>query len=316
MLYLVTGGAGFIGSHLAEALCARGDRVRVLDDLSSGRPENLDHIGGDVALRVGSITDADALAEAAAGADGIFHLAARVSVPRSVEDPVGSGRTNVEGTTRVLLAARDAGCRRVVIASSSSIYGDATSPPVPEDARPHPLSPYAAQKLMGEHLARMAHPLWGVHAVSVRFFNVFGPRQDPSSAYAAVIPKFLARALGGSPPRIFGDGLQSRDFTFVSDAAAGMLCAMDAESVRPGRVFNIAGGRTTTVLEVARTLAELAGRPGLEPIHDPPRAGDIRHSHAAVERAREELGFVAAVPVEEGLARTATWFREQREERR
>ena len=294
---VVTGGAGFIGSHLVEALLRDGKRVRIVDDLSTGRralvaPE-AEFLQGDVN---------GVAAEAVRGADVVYHLAALPSVPRSVEKPLESHRATAEGTLAVLRAAEKAGVRRVVYASSSSVYGDTPTLPKHESMAPRPLSPYAAAKLSGELYARY----WGTNTpletVSLRFFNVYGPRQDPDSPYAAVIPIFTRRPLAGEPMEVNGDGGQTRDFTFVRDVVCGLVRAGSAPGIS-GRVYNLAGGRPVSVREMAEALARLLGVPARMEFR-PPRAGDIRDSFADVEAARRELGFAAGVPLEEGLRLT------------
>jgi UDP-glucose 4-epimerase len=298
---VVTGGAGFIGSHLAEALLEDGGRVRVVDNLSTGREELLPR--GAEFLR-GDLND---VAPAAVlGADVVYHLAALPSVPRSVENPLESHRATAEGTVHLLAAAQKAGVRRVVLASSSSVYGDTPTLPKREDMPPKPLSPYAVAKLCGELHAQS----WAAHTpletVSLRFFNVFGPRQDPDSPYAAVIPLFIQRLARGEPLLIFGDGRQTRDFTFVGDVVRGILAAGSAPGVS-GRVYNLASGRQTSVLEVAETLERLMGRRARYD-HQTPRPGDIRDSWADISAAQRDLGFSPGTRLEEGLRITVDWF--------
>jgi UDP-glucose 4-epimerase len=296
-LDLVTGGAGFIGSHLARALLAAGRRVRVLDDLSTGRRANLaegvEFIEGEAAATAGRAVE---------GVEVVYHLAAIPSVPRSVERPLESYRANVTATRAVLDAAARAGVRRLVFASSSSVYGDAATLPKREDLPPNPLSPYAVAKLAGELYVRAAAAHSPLETVSLRFFNVYGPRQDPDSPYAAVIPIFLRRLREGRPLPVTGDGAQTRDFTFVGDVVQGIIGAAGATGVS-GRVYNLAGGRAITVRELAETLARLAGaRVEIEFV--PPRPGDIRDSWADVSAARGDLGFEARTSLEDGLRRT------------
>ncbi len=300
-LVVVTGGGGFIGSHLTETLLARGARVRVVDDFSTGSPANVP--GGAEIVR----GDVNGVAEEAVrGADVVYHLAALPSVPRSVKQPLESHHATARGTLAVLRASEEAGVRRVVFASSSSVYGDTPVLPKHESMPPHPQSPYAAAKLCGELYARS----WAAHTkletVSLRFFNVYGPRQDPASPYAAVIPIFLRRFRDRKPLPVFGDGQQTRDFTFVADVVDGVIRAADAPGVS-GRVYNLAGGRPVSVLEVGRRLGDLEGRPA-EFEFLPPRPGDIRDSFADAGAARRDLGFDARVPLEEGLRRTREWF--------
>jgi UDP-glucose 4-epimerase len=298
---VVTGGAGFIGSHLAEALLGRGRRVRVVDNFATGRRANLpagvDLVEGDVN---------DAAAEAFRGADAVYHLAALPSVPRSVKQPLDSHRATARGTLAALAAAEAAGVRRFVLASSSSVYGDTPTLPKHEGMPPRPQSPYAAAKLAAELYASSWAGRGGLETVSLRFFNVYGPRQDPDSPYAAVIPIFLRQLRDGRRMSVYGDGGQTRDFTFVADVVEGLLRAGSAAGVS-GRVYNLAGGRPVSVLDLGRTLARLYGKPA-EFEFLPPRPGDIRDSFADVAAVRRDLGFGAAVPLEEGLRRTLGWF--------
>lgn len=300
---LVTGGCGFIGSHLVHALLARGDRVRVLDDLSSGKRANLGAAAADVELHEADLRDPDACRRACAGVEVVLHQGARPSVARSVEDPRGSFEVNVVGTHNLLLAAREAGARRVVLASSSSIYGDQPTLPKHEDQPPAPASPYAAQKLAGEQLGLAFSRSMGVEVVALRYFNVYGPRQDPTSAYAAVIPAFAARLVAGEAPRIHGDGEQTRDFTFVDDVVRANLLAAAAPAAA-GHTMNIAGGRRISINALFAAVAREVGRPDARAEHGPARTGDVRDSLAAIGRARELLGWSPQVPLEEGLART------------
>jgi nucleoside-diphosphate-sugar epimerase len=309
---LVTGGAGFIGSHLIEALVALGADVVALDDLSSGTWDNLDGFGDGVRTITASILDADALAGAVRGCEVIFHQAALASVPGSVEDPHAYWRVDADGTVAVLQAAREAGVRRVVYAGSSSCYGDpGLSGPMDEDQPAAPVSPYAAAKLSGEHACRAWAACYPVDAAVLRYFNIFGPRQDPTSAYAAVIAAFAHRFLAGETPTIFGDGEQSRDFAHVANAVhANLLAARHAEALQ-GRAFNVACGGRVTVNALFDRIAELTGREGVAATHGPPRAGDVRHSLADIGRARSVLGYRPLVSVEDGLADTVGWYREQ-----
>jgi UDP-glucose 4-epimerase len=309
--YLVTGGAGFIGSNLVARLLREGAAVRALDDFSTGKRANLDGLSGDLEVIGGDLRDAALVRRAALGVEAIFHLGALPSVARSVEDPVGSNAVNVGGTLHTILAARAAGVRRVVYASSSSVYGDSERLPKVETMPPAPLSPYAVQKLTGEHYGRIAGPLYGVEVVSLRFFNVFGPRQDPQSEYAAVIPRFVTAFLRGERPVIFGDGLQSRDFTYVDNVVDACLLAVRAPASRcAGEVFNVACGERFTLLELIATIARVTGR-DLSPRHEPARPGDVRHSQAGIEKAREALGYRPRVGFAEGLERTIAWYRER-----
>jgi UDP-glucose 4-epimerase len=309
--YLVTGGAGFIGSNLGAGLLARGAAVRIFDDFSTGKRANVDGLAGAVEVAEGDLRDLADVRAAARGADGIFHLGALPSVQRSIEDPVAANAVNIGGTLHVILAAREAGVRRVVFASSSSVYGDSETLPKVETMTPAPLSPYALQKLAAEHYARVAGPLYGVEVVSLRYFNVFGPRQDPKSDYAAVIPRFVAAALAGEEPTIFGDGLQSRDFTFVENVVEANILALNASMEAVGEAINVACGDRFTLLDLCREIGRLAGRK-IAPRHAPARAGDVRHSQASIEKARRLLGFEPKVGFAEGLARTIAWYREGR----
>lgn len=301
-LALVTGGAGFIGSHLVHALLARGDRVRVLDDLSSGKRENLAEVARDVELVVGDVRDEAAVAAAVRGAAVVYHQAALPSVPRSIEEPARSFEVNVVGTHRLLLAARAAGARRLVLASSSSIYGDQPELPKHEAMAPRPCSPYAAQKLAGEQLGMACARSLGLEVVALRYFNVYGPRQDPASAYAAVVPAFAAALAAGQRPLIHGDGGQTRDFTFVEDVARANLLAGSVPGAS-GHAVNVAGGRRVSILEIFGEIARLVGS-DLSPVHGPTRAGDVRDSLASVALAEQVLGWRPTTSLEDGLART------------
>lgn len=305
MRALVTGGAGFIGSHLVDALLARGDEVVVLDNLATGRLENV----ADAATFVdGDVADPDVVARAVAGCEVVFHQAALGSVVRSVERPLATDRSNVGGTLAVLDAACRAGVRRVVVASSSSVYGGAVATPTPESAPLVPRSPYAVTKVAGEHYARVFWELHGLETVALRYFNVFGPRQRPDSEYAAVIPRFIDAVLTGVAPVVHGDGGQSRDFTFVADTVRANLCAAAAPAgVCAGRAYNVARGASVSLVELLDVLADEVGVP-VTARHGDPRPGDVRHSHADISGARRDLGFDPEVGVREGLARTLAWF--------
>jgi UDP-glucose 4-epimerase len=302
---LVTGGAGFIGSHLVEELLRRGRRVRVLDDLSSGRRENLAAVTDDVDVVQGDILDVEAVRHAMRGVERVFHQAALRSVPRSVDDPATSNRVNVEGTLNVLLAARAAGVARVVYASSSSVYGAALRLPLREDDPPAPVSPYAVSKLAGEQYGRVFAGLYGLPTVALRYFNVFGPRQDPASPYAAVVPRFMQAALRGEPLEIHGDGLQSRDFTHVRNVVLANCLAAESPAA-PGEVFNVAGGERHALMDLVEWLGRrLAGEaPPVQSRHVAARAGDVRHTEAAIDKADRLLGYRPAVGFVAGLEDT------------
>ncbi|MBM4320170.1 MAG: NAD-dependent epimerase/dehydratase family protein [Deltaproteobacteria bacterium] len=307
--YLVTGGAGFIGSNLVKNLLRRGEEVTVLDDFSTGKRSNLHPALERIRLVAGSLLDEAALEQSMSEVDFVLHLAAIASVQRSFDDPLLCLRTNSEGTLRLLLAARRHGVRRVVVASSSAVYGDDPRLPKREDMAAQPISLYGLTKLDGEIFGRLFSGELGVEVVCLRYFNVFGPHQDPASEYAAVIPCFLARMLRGVPPIIYGDGGQSRDFCYVDNVAQANLLACHAPQVA-GRVINIASGEQVDLLALVTTLNELLGT-RLEPRHEPARHGDIRHSSADVQLARELLGYRAETSFIEGLRRTVAWYEEQ-----
>jgi UDP-glucose 4-epimerase len=308
LTYLVTGGAGFIGSHMVSALVEGGHCVRVVDNFSTGKRENLAHVADQVDLYEISITDREALAQAMDGVDYVFHLAALASVPRSVADPLASNEVNITGTLNVLMAARDAGVKRVVYAGSSSAYGNLESEYKSEDMLPQPLSPYAVAKLAAEHYCHVFTEVYGLETVTVRYFNVFGPRQDPLSTYAAVIPKFVTAMLDGRRPTVEGDGLQSRDFTYIANVVHGNLLACHTPGVA-GETFNIAVGGSINLLEMIAILNDILGTE-IEPIFVAPRPGDVKHSRAAIDKARERLGYEPQVSFEDGLRRTVAWYAE------
>ena len=307
--YLVTGGAGFIGSHLVRALVARGHGVRVVDNFSTGRRENLAEVTGRLELVEGDITDRATIEAAMRGIDYVLHEAALPSVPRSVADPLTTDLHNVRGTLEVLVAARDAKVKRVVQACSSSAYGDTPTLPKSESMKPAPLSPYACSKVAGELYGCAFHHTYGLEYVGLRYFNVFGPRQDPASQYAAVIPKFITAYIQGRPPLVFGDGSQSRDFAFVDNVVQANLAACTAPDA-PGKVFNIACGERTSLLDVLELLKDAFGR-RLEPRFEARRAGDVLHSLADISLARTCLGYAPEVFFAEGLRRTVAWYREE-----
>lgn len=304
---LVTGGAGFIGSHIADALEARGNQVVILDDLSTGRGENLGSSGA--RLIQGDVCDRDTCLAATDGVEIVFHLAAARAVGLSVTDPVTSDRVNTGGTVNLLTAARDNRVRRVIIASSSSVYGGVAPLPTPEDAPLHPKSPYAVSKMASETYCRVFSELYGIETVVLRFFNVYGPRQHPKSPYAAAIPLFVEALLKGEAPTVHGDGLQSRDFTFVEDVVNANLAAADAPEAA-GRPYNIAAGKQHTILDLIAAIQSVLGTK-IEPAHTEPRAGDVRASCADASRAEQELGWRAKVNFEDGLRRTIEWLKTQ-----
>ena len=311
MRTLVTGGAGFIGSHLVDALVERGDDVVVLDNLATGKTENVTRLAKFVE---GDVSQPDDVAEAMAGCEVVFHQAALGSVPRSVARPLDTDRANVHGTLTVLAAAKDASVQRVVLASSSSVYGGARQVPTPEDLELVPRSPYAVSKLTGEHYARVAWELHGLETVCLRYFNVFGPRQRPDSEYAAVIPRFIDALLNGLPPEVHGDGHQARDFTFVSDAVQANLRAAEAPAENcAGKAYNVAHGSPHSLMELLAVLKAELGV-DLEPVHVDSRPGDVRLSHADVSAAERDLGYVPVISFEEGLVRTLDWFRTRQRE--
>lgn len=306
MKALVTGGAGFIGSHLATFLASRGDEVVILDNFSSGKWENLQGINATVIK--GDITDLDAVMEAVKGTDVVFHHAALCSVARSMEDPVSTHHVNATGTLNVLEAARRSAVRRVMLASSSSIYGDAEESPKHERMSPAPLSPYAVSKLIGEHYCQMYWKSFGLETVALRYFNVFGPRQDPDSEYSAVIPKFVHAIMSGKQPHIYGDGSQSRDFTYVRNIVRANVAAAESPAAA-GRIMNIACGGRYSLLELLNRLEAILGVEA-SPVFERRRVGDIEHSQACIDQAEKVIGFAATVDFEEGLRKTVDWFRD------
>ena len=305
MKVVVTGGAGFIGSNLADELANRGKEVVILDDLSTGKIENIGRLRRRENVRFvnGSVTDMELLKEVFKRAEVVYHLAAIPSVPRSIKEPERSNEVNINGTLNVLMAARACGVRKVAYASSSSVYGDTLELPKREEMNPNPLSPYAVTKLTGEYYCRVFQEVYGLETVSLRYFNVYGPRQDPFSEYAAVIPKFIQRVLKGMPPVIYGDGNQTRDFTFVKDVVEGTIILAENEATG---VFNIGRGEQTSINHLARLVLEVTGQ-DLEPIHEKPRTGDVRHSLADISRAKG-YGYNPKYSVKEGLKETVRWF--------
>lgn len=305
--YLVTGGAGFIGSHIVEALVKRGDSVRILDNFSTGFRHNLSGFSESVEVFEADVTDADAVAQAVEGVDCVFHQAALASVPRSVEHPLDTNAACVTGTLTVLDQARRAGVRRVVYAASSSAYGDQPFSSKREIDLPSPLSPYAVAKLAAEYYCHAFYHTYGLETVCIRYFNVFGPRQDPDSPYSAVIPLFITSLLAGKSPTVYGDGEQSRDFTFVENVVHGNLLAADADGVA-GLTMNVANGRSTSLLSLIQQLNDLLGT-NVEPDFAKPRVGDVKHSLADITRAEQLLGYAPPVPFEEGLRRSINYYR-------
>jgi UDP-glucose 4-epimerase len=305
--YLVTGAAGFIGSNIVEELVKRGERVRALDDLSTGYMRNLDAFMDKIEFIEGSVADDAVLGGAMEGVDYVLHQAAIPSVPRSVEEPLQSHEANATGTLKVLLAARDAGVKRVVFASSSAVYGDSPTMPKREDMRTQPLSPYAVNKLAGEEYCKVFHRVYGLPTVALRYFNVFGPRQDPTSAYAAAIAAFASAILAGKRPTVFGDGGQTRDFTYVSNVVDANLLACQTDAA-DGQALNIACGARISLLDLISELNSLMGT-NLEPVFAPERKGDVRHSLADIGPARDKLGYEPKVGLREGLESTVRWMR-------
>lgn len=308
---LVTGGAGFIGSHIAAALAKSGARVRIIDDLSTGHQENIEEIGGDIDFVKGSIADSEALKRALDGVELVFHEAAIPSVPRSVEDPLQSHVASVDGTFALLLAARDQKVRRVVYAASSSAYGDQPTLPKAEDMLPDPLSPYAVAKLVGEYYCQVFTRVYGLETVSLRYFNVFGPRQDPGSQYSGVVSRFIAALLSNERPVIFGDGEQSRDFTYIDNVVEANLSAVSTVS-GVGKVINVANGERVTLNELLAEVQDLTGSAHLKAEYREARVGDVRHSLADTTRARKMLGYEPKVGLREGLQRTIDWWKTSR----
>lgn len=305
--YLVTGGAGFIGSHLVEELLRRGHDVRIADNFSTGRRENVP-AGSAVEVIDGDIADRDIATRAVQGCDFVLHQAAIPSVPRSILDPAASHRANVDGTLNILLAARDAGVQRVVFAGSSSVYGNAVELPKREDMPPQPLSPYALQKYVGEQYCQMFTSLYGLSTVTTRYFNVFGPRQQPGSPYSGVISLFIDALMNGRPPHVHGDGSQTRDFTYVGDVVRGVLAAVEAPDAA-GKVMNVAGGGRISLLDLVETLQRILGT-SIEPTFGPSREGDVHDSQADITRARRLLRFEPAVSFDAGLRETVAWFQQ------
>ena len=308
---VVTGGAGFIGSHLAAGLAASGARVRIIDDLSTGHRENLDEIGGDIDFVQGSVADEQLLKKALDGVELVFHEAAIPSVPRSVESPRETHIASVDGTFSLLVAARERRVRRVVYAASSSAYGDQPTLPKKEEMPPDPLSPYAVAKLVGEYYCRAFTRVYGLETVSLRYFNVFGPRQDPGSQYSGAVSRFIDALLSNKRPVIYGDGEQSRDFTYIDNVVFANLSAATA-SEASGKIINIANGEQITLNQLLSELKELTGKHDVTTEYRDPRVGDVRHSLADITLARELLGYESKVGLREGLQRTIDWWKNSR----
>jgi len=310
-LYLITGIGGFIGSSIARALLSRGEAVRGLDNFSTGKKNNLAEVAARIEVHEADITDLDAMHRACKGVDFVLHQAAIPSVPKSVLDPLGSNRANVDGTVNVLIAARDAKAKRVVYAASSSAYGDTPTLPKHEGMKPDPISPYAVAKLASEHYMVSFFRCYGLETVCLRYFNIFGPRQDPSSPYSGVLAKFITQMLKGEQPTIFGDGEQSRDFTYIDNAVNANLLACKADASKAaGEVFNVATGRRVTLNETFKALQPLTSYSG-QVKYGPARGGDVKHSLADVSKAEAGLGYRPTVDFEEGLRRTVEWYRKE-----
>jgi len=308
MRYLVTGGAGFIGSNTVDELVRRGHSVVVLDDLSSGKEDNLAELRNKITFIKGSITDIEMVRKAMHEAEYVLHLAARTSVPRSVKDPIETNKINIDGTLNVLVAAKELKVKRVVFAASSSAYGETPTLPKVETMQPQPISPYGVTKFVGELYGQTFGRCYGLENVSLRYFNIFGPRQDPSSPYSGVLAKFCTAFLEETEPVVFGDGEQTRDFTYVENAVLANLLACEVPNVS-GKVFNVGIGGRVSLNDVLGELAKITGKQ-LEAKYEPPRDGDIRDSQADISQARELLGYEPQVTFEEGLARTFEWYRE------
>ncbi len=308
MRYLVTGGAGFIGSNTVDELVRRGHSVVVLDDFSSGKEDNLAEVRNKITFIKGSITDIEMVRKAMHEAEFVLHLAARTSVPRSVKDPVETNRINIDGTLNVLVAAKELKVKRVVFAASSSAYGETPTLPKIETMQPQPISPYGVTKYVGELYGQTFGRCYGLENVALRYFNIFGPRQEPGSPYSGVLAKFCTAFLEDTQPVVFGDGEQTRDFTYVENAVHANLLACEAPNVS-GKVFNVGVGGRISLNEVLRELGKITGKT-LEAKYEPPRDGDIRDSQADISQAREYLGYEPQVTFEEGLARTFEWYRE------
>ncbi len=310
-LYLITGIGGFIGSSLARELLHRGQKVRGIDNFSTGKRENIAQIEAQIDFRRADLLDLNAMKSACAEVDYVLHQAAIPSVPKSVLDPIGSNLANVDGTVNVLVAARDAKVKRVIYAASSSAYGDTPTLPKHEGMTPDPISPYAVAKLASEHYMTSFYRCYGLETVALRYFNIFGPRQDPASPYSGVLAKFITQMLSGQQPTIFGDGEQSRDFTYIDNAVEANLLACQAPAQVAGKVFNVATGRRVTLNETFKMLQQLTSYSG-SPIYGAERGGDIKHSLADISLAEKHLGYKPKVNFEDGLRRTVDWYRSQK----
>lgn len=307
--YLVTGGAGFIGSHLVETLLKAGNFVRVLDDFDTGKRESIESFTGELEIVEGSIVNRDTLTSAMQGIDYVLHQAARGSVPRSIQDPIGTHEANITGTLNVLLAARDAKVKRVVAASSSSVYGETPTLPKKEVMTPAPKSPYAISKLTGEYYCRVFSEVYGLETVALRYFNIYGPRQNPNLQYAAVIPIFINHMLHGRPCVIYGDGEQTRDFTFVEDCVKANLLACKTPGIA-GNFYNIACGKQTSVNQLFELIKEIVGT-DIPPVYEPARAGDVKYSYASIKKAKEQMQFKPDFRLKKGLKKTVQWYKKQ-----
>ena len=310
--FLVTGIAGFIGSSLARAVLAQGDKVRGIDNFATGRRENIEEIRTQIDFHESDLLDLDAMRVACKGVDFVLHQAAVPSVPKSVLDPLGSNRANVDGSVNILIAARDAKVKRVVYAASSSAYGETPTLPKREDMMPNPISPYAVAKLASEYYMTSFFRCYGLETVSLRYFNIFGPRQDPSSPYSGVLAKFITAMLNGEPPTIFGDGSQSRDFTYIDNVVSANLLACKAATPAAGQVFNVGTGYRIDLNEIFRVLKQLTGYQA-QVKYENQRAGDVRHSLADISKAEKYLGYKPLVHFHEGLQKTVEWYRTQRQ---
>jgi len=306
--YLITGGAGFIGSNLAEHLVTRGKTVRIFDDFSSGRKENIAGLTGKAELVTGSLCDLPAIQRAAVGVRYVIHMGAIPSVPKSVQAPAETNAANITGTLNVLIAARDAGVKRLVFSSSSAIYGESPTLPKHEEMTPSPLTPYAVHKITGEYYCQIFYQLYGLETVSLRYFNVFGPRQNPASAYAAVIPRFITAILNGESPTIFGDGQQTRDFAYVQNVIEANLTACEADKAACGESFNVACGGRISLLDLVATINKICGK-NVKPKFEPARAGDIKDSQASVDKAARLLRWKPSVDFSAGIEKAVAWYR-------